>query len=101
MLWPQPVLDAYSSARNGRQGGGEGLVVWRVDQADAVRREAIAKRQSGMVEVLGLDRDVVDVEGTLDDVVVADGRPELLQHSKGRRVRRGEGNGDLPTAVRG
>ena len=81
----------------GRQNARIGLVVTRVDDCDAVRLQAIAERERGMIEVLGRHSDVTDIEGAFDQVVIANGGVEPIErdgkigvlHLPGERLAQG------------
>ncbi len=50
-----------------------------VNRGDPVCRETVAQGQGRVVEVVGLNRDVAKGEASLDQIMVADRRPELLK----------------------
>ena len=63
-----------------------GLVVARVHDDEAVCLQAIAQREGGMVEILRRYLDVADVEGALDQVVIANRGAELVVRNRKIRV---------------
>ncbi len=71
--------------RSGRAVDG-GLVVGGVHERGAVGLDAVPERQRGVVQVPGGDRDVVDLELALDEVVVLDRGAEVEELDREVRV---------------
>ena len=67
------VLAAQKSCYLGGDGR-ERLMIAGIDEPRAVRAQAIAERQSRVIEVMRLDLDVADRQRSLDQIMVADGR---------------------------
>ena len=58
------------------------FVITRIDDGYPVGLQSIAERECGMVEVMSRDFDVVNVQGTLDKVVIVNPRPTLIERNR-------------------
>jgi len=83
------TADGFRSPRRVR------LVVGGVDDGHTAHLQSIAEGKSGVVEILGDDSYVLHREAPLDEVVVADRRPELCKRHGKVRVLHLSGQGLL------
>ena len=71
------------------------LVVGGIDHGDTTHLQAIAEREGGVIQILGDDSHFSRREAPLDEVVVANGRPELAERHGKVRVLHLPGKGPL------
>src|SRR6266567_6064163 len=63
----------------GRRHARVGLVVTGIYHRDSIGLQPITERERWMIQILGGDFDIVDIEGALDEVVIANLSPELIE----------------------
>ena len=77
-LGMSPILPGYLAV-TGRQRARVRLVITGIHHRRRVGLQPKSERERGMVQIAGRDLDVVDVERTLDQVVIADPGPALVE----------------------